>query len=113
MEDARSKLEKDPTFPPPAEEGQTLFAYAEALTEVGGASRVGSFQVSVDLSLADAPYYLVLVRSEGSLGPGQPSHTILAEVDVCPYDRLSSSQSGPNPDAYRIVNRTEEEGLNL
>lgn len=106
IEDARSKLEKDPRFPPPAEENQTVFSYGERLTDIGGAGTVGTFDVSVDVTLSQAPYYLVVVRSEGRLGIGQPSYVIRAEIDVCPHDRTDADD--PNPDAYRIINRVEE-----
>lgn len=109
LEDARSKLEKDPRFPPPAEEGQKLFSYVETLTDIGGVGTVGSFEVSVEMSLADKPYYVAIVRSEGRLQSGE-SHVLRAEIDLCPFDRLDPDE--PNPDAYRVVNILEE-GVNL
>lgn len=67
MEDIRYKLEADPTFPPNPANDQPLFNYAEDV-DVGG-TRVGSYEVLLDRSLAGPPYQILRVTCTGTVGP--------------------------------------------
>ena len=87
IEDARVKLDQDIGFPPPLAVEQNTFSYAESIYDPSGAY-LGSYQVVIDTSYKNAPFYLMCINSTGTVGaPGAPptaSHTYLAYLDINP-----------------------------
>ncbi len=110
IEDARIKLQRDPDFPPAmGDEGQ-YFSYSEQISELGGSAAIGSFEVTVDKSHSQDPYFLVILNSTGRLSRnGQElKSSIRAELDISPTDRRSGHEDEDNPNFYKIVNWSEE-----
>ena len=110
IEDARIKLQRDPDFPPSMGDEGLYFSYSEQISDLGGTSPIGSFEVTVDKSHAKDPYYLVILNSTGRLSrQGQEmKSSIRAEVDISPSDRRSGHEDEDNPNFYKIVNWSEE-----
>jgi type II secretory pathway component PulK len=67
LDDARVKLELDANFPPNPAEDQMNFNYAEDVQIAG--TDIGSFEVTVDTTYNQPPFYLVKLRVTGSVGP--------------------------------------------
>lgn len=106
IEDARVKLTKDLEFPPVGDEGQQLFSYQETLTGLNDGPEIGTFNVTIDSRYAGEPYYIVVVKSVGHDRSSDTYSTIVAEFDLCPFDR--SDPNNPNPRPYRVMNWNEE-----
>lgn len=110
VEDVRTKLQRDYSFPPPMETEGLFFSYSEEFMPVGGGSHIGTFDVTVDLSAVVAPYYVVSITSTGRLmlQSQEVRKTIRAELDVSPKDRRTGHETETNPNFYRIINWAEE-----
>ena len=103
LEDARIKLEKDRFFPPPHAPDQLVFDYTETLTDSDGRPG-GGYSVSVDLSRASDPFFIILVRSTGLVEPekdGGARQTLIAEFDNSPHHRDDPERE--NPSLCRIL----------
>ncbi|MBX3169611.1 MAG: hypothetical protein KF760_19570 [Candidatus Eremiobacteraeota bacterium] len=110
IEDARLKLERDPLFPPPEGDEGKFYSYSEEVRELGGGATVGTFDVVIDQSCAEAPYALVRIISTGRLvrQGAEIRKTICAEIDINAKDRRAGHESEDNPNLFRIVNWNEE-----
>ena len=108
--DARVKLERDPLFPPPVGDDGKFFSYSEEGRDLGGGPVIGIFDVTVDQSCADAPYFLVRLTSTGRVmrQSQEIKKTVHAEIDLSPTDRRAGHTSEDNPNFYKIVNWSEE-----
>ena len=108
--DARVKLERDPLFPPPIGDDGTFFSYSEEVSDLAGGPVIGTFDVIVDHSYAEEPYYLVRLTSIGRLfrQNQEIKKSVQAEIDVSPTDRRSGHTTEVNPNLYKIVNWSEE-----
>ena len=72
LEDARAKINKDISFPPPLMAGSSFFCYSEDLTDSSG-SYLGSYKVSIDSAgLVSTPTYLS-ITSMGGAGGASPA----------------------------------------
>ena len=90
LEDARVKLDKDVSFPPPGDRDQTLFTYSETVRDSAG-QVVGSYTVTVD-SRWKVPQNppdpnspsVILVTSVGNLGgdPARPEATYALRMEI-------------------------------
>ncbi len=107
MEDVRVKLGKDLKFPPVPTPDQPVFSYAETVYDIDD-SVVGSFQVKIDQSLDQAPYFVLQVTSTGLLGSG---HSPVAQVrlarrlDSSPFLRADPTQI--NPLRFQVLSQEE------
>lgn len=105
MEDARVKLQKDPTFPPRVDASQTVFSYRQPVTDFAG-KVVGSYVVTLDWTYMVGPYNFLLVSSQGLVGedPAKPTGNcvIHAQFDFRPVDRTTPHARDAN--YGRIVN---------
>jgi hypothetical protein len=108
IEDARCKLQRDIDFPPAGSVEQTEYAYTEPYRDPITGVPVGSYTVVVDQTHADKPYYVVVVRSTGSVVAGDLSilKTLVVELDVSPTRRTNPSQD--NPGYLEILNWREK-----
>jgi hypothetical protein len=103
IEDARTKLNLDISFPPPQGVNQNLFTYTEVVTDPVHATVQGSYTVTVDSTNAILPpYYLLSVTSIGqTTQPGSTtvsSYTYRAYIDVNPV-----VVPAPSPTYFQIV----------
>lgn len=107
VEDARCKLQRDIDFPPAGSEEQTEYSYTETYRDPVTGTRVGSYTVVVDQTHADSPFFVLVVRSTGSVSSGEVNtlKTIVAELDVSPTDRDNPAR--PNPNYLRVLNWRE------
>ena len=90
LEDVRVKLNHDSSFPPTPAMGQTVFSYAEDLSDTHGVF-IGSYRIKIDSTFLGAPYSLLNVTSTGLVGPrGAPTaaHTYRAYIDLDPASPL-------------------------
>lgn len=110
VEDARVKLQRDSDFPPAMGNEGAYFSYSEQISEFGGVGTLGSYEVVVDRSHLESPYFVVVVNSTGRLvRHGQEwKSTVRAELDLSPTDRRSGHETEENPNFFRIVNWSEE-----
>lgn len=109
LEDARSKLEKDPFFPPPGALDQKSFTYTEDLTDLDGKA-AGRYQVTIDRTRAAEPYLILTVTSVGIQGEGTENSArkrLTAELDVS--KTLRTDPTLKNPNCYRILRVNNEE----
>lgn len=107
MEDVRVKLGKDLKFPPVPTPDQPFFSYAESVYDVDD-TVVGAFQVKIDQSLDQAPYYVLRVTSSGLVGPVERplAHvTLLRRLDSCPFLRTDPTQI--NPLRFQVLSQEE------
>jgi hypothetical protein len=106
IEDARLKLERDPFFPPPQGDEGKFYTYSEEVRELGGGAVLGTFDVTIDHSLEEPPYYLVRITSTGRMMRQNEEirRTVRAEIDLSPTDRRSGHETEDNPNLFRIVN---------
>lgn len=113
LEDARVKLERDYDFPPTTDPEVKVYSYSESVLASDGQS-MGSYEVKVDLTYANAPYQVILVSSTGRVSAGTSNplgeikRSVKAEFDIRPLDRRGAYSSNKNPNLYRIINLTEE-----
>ena len=109
IEDARCKLQRDIDFPPAGSQEQTEYAYTEIYLDPITKNRVGSYTVVVDQTHANAPYYVMVVRSTGSVATLDNTNilkTVVAELDVSPYNRSNPNQ--PNSRYLQVLNWREK-----
>ncbi|MBT9588528.1 hypothetical protein IV102_34645 [bacterium] len=108
IEDARCKLQRDIDFPPAGSQEQTEYAYTETYLDPITGNRVGSYTVVVDHTHANAPYYVIVVRSTGSIATVDINilKTVVAELDVSPNNRDNPGQ--PNSRYLQILNWREK-----
>lgn len=108
IEDARCKMQRDIDFPPAGSQEQTEYAYAETYLDPITQQSVGSYSVVIDQTHANSPYYVVVVRSTGSVAAGELNiiKTIVAELDVSPTDRDDPSKD--NPHYLQVLNWREK-----
>lgn len=108
LEDARVKLQKDPRFPPIGDATQTTFAYRETLQDLDG-QLAGSYVVTLDWTYLVAPYYVVVVTSQGLVGPDPAKPTgncvLHAEFDL---RAIRSPDTKRDADYGRILNFWED-----
>ena len=107
LEDARAKLGKDLKFPPLPTVEQPVFSYAEMVYDLDD-TPVGRFQIKIDQSLDQAPYFVLRLTSTGLLGASDhplSQVTLTRTLDSCPY--LRSAPSLPNPQRYRVLSQEE------
>ncbi|MEW6284264.1 MAG: hypothetical protein AB1758_36960 [Candidatus Eremiobacterota bacterium] len=97
LADARGKLARDLRFPPWAED-QRVFTYTEDVADVDSTEIVGSYNVTVDLSWARDPYFVIRLRSEGVLG--QRTQPVARRVLVADLDM--SDPTG-NPALFQLL----------
>lgn len=102
MEDARVKLEKDPWFPFPAGDEQSVISYTEELSSISAPGDVlGSYTVTVDRSHRRLPSRLMLVTSVGTVGEirnPRARYVLRAEYEVDTMEvRLWEEGSEPVP----------------
>lgn len=112
LEDARAKLEKDLSFPPPGGQDQKQFSYTEFVTDFGSTEPLGGYVVTVDTRMASKPYQVIRVTSLGFLGAAQAplaTRRISVEVDMSVENRLTGAP--PNPNRGRYVNYRDEGSL--
>ena len=83
LEDVRLKWERDPNFPPSAE-NTVRFAYREAMSE-------GAFEVEIDLRHRLKPAQVLVVSSRG-ISPGGARVTLVGEFDVSTPPRKPGSR---------------------
>lgn len=111
LEDVRVKLMMDSDFPPPGDDGQMQFGYAEVLHDLDGTTAVGSYSVLIDRTWEAPPFEILRVQVIGLAGDpasskGARSRRILSvEVDMA--ETLRNSGSGPdlpNPNVGRFIN---------
>lgn len=109
LEDARTKLENDVSFPPaPAGVGQNVFSYSERMDLPG---TMGSYTVIIDRSYEGLPYQVLHITAIGSLGRldiPTAQHTLKAELDLSPTVRGTSN---PNPRFFRFTHVQDESAL--
>ena len=69
---------------------------------------MGSYTVVVDQTHANAPYYVMVVRSTGSVATVDTNilKTVVAELDVSPYNRSNPNQ--PNSRYLQVLNWREK-----
>lgn len=111
MEDARAKLNRDVFFPPSIG-GRQTFTYQDKLTDPDSGDEIGAYVVTIDVSKARSPDFLVGVDSLGLVGdPEQPKarRELKAQLDISTKDRNSPNQ--PNPDYYKFVRWEDSGGL--
>lgn len=104
LEDVRTKLNLDYSFPPPAADDQPVFTYTEVIEDLGSTTPVGSYTVSLDSSYRQSPYGLLRITVVGSAGdPQQPlaRRKLYAELDVLPV--LRTDPALLNPDYFKFV----------
>jgi len=112
LEDARAKLEKDLSFPPPGGQDQKQFSYTEFVTDFGSAEPLGGYVVTVDTRMLSEPYQVVRISSLGFLGPAQAplaTRRISVEVDMSLENRVTGA--APNPNLGRYLNYRDEGSL--
>lgn len=68
LEDARVKLDRDLTFPPPGAVDQLVFTYEEPVMSLDGSTQVGNYRVTIDKRWAEPPFRLVRITSVGTVG---------------------------------------------
>lgn len=109
LDDARAKLSKDRFFPPPAAIDQPTFTYQEEVVALDGVTRLGAYEVTVDLTWAKAPYSIVRMVSVGYAGRDLARPTakrVLAlEIDWAQEDR--NTPGTPNAGLFQILNFEE------
>lgn len=85
IEQTRVKLDKDFDYPPQSAIDQQVFSYSEEVRDVDG-NVVGSYLVTLDWRYAEEPFLLLIVRSQGRVGPpdAPPEYrrTLVAEIDL-------------------------------
>lgn len=107
LEDVRVKLGKDLKFPPVPTPEQPVFSYGEAVYDVDD-TMVGTFQVKIDQSLDQAPYFVLRVTSTGVLGTAErplAQVTLVRRLDSAPY--LRSDETQVNPRRYQVLSQEE------
>lgn len=111
LHDARMKLTANYGFFNSLQQGQETYSYLEEIRGADG-SLWGAFEVTVDLEQVGKPYYLILVRSIGYVGPpGRPKamRTLVVELDASP--RARDGSGALNPDLFRVLwAKDEHEG---
>ena len=105
LEDALVKLSKRVDFPPLNHVTQSNFDYRNTLKNSSGTG-LGSYEVSLDMRYANAPYWIVRVTSTGMVGdPAEPTSavTLHGELDISEIDRSTYGTNSvlPNPNRYR------------
>ncbi|MBS2038957.1 hypothetical protein JST97_28500 [bacterium] len=110
IEDARVKLERDPLFPPSAGEETKFYSYSETVRDLTSGPVVGSFEVTVDQTYQDSPYFLIRLLSIGRIPNSgkEIKKSVKVEIDISPNDRRVGHETDPNPNFYRIVQCSEE-----
>ena len=108
VQDARCKLQRDIDFPPAGSEEQTEYAYTETYLDPITQAPAGSYTVVLDQTYAEAPYFVVIVRSTGSaLNAGTSViKSVVAELDVSPKDRKDASKD--NEHYLQVLNWREQ-----
>lgn len=112
LAEARLKLEKDLLFPLRGADEQVLFPYSEEVVDLDGATRVGSYQVTIDTTWRNPPYSVIVLTSVGVVGPPEnplARRCLVAELDVSPKNREQPSLSNPN--YFRYLNWQDLGGL--
>ena len=103
LEDCRAKLFKDLRFPPPPPPGERVFSYSETLLGVDDVP-VGQYNLELDQSLDRAPYFVIKIRSTGTIVPqANPLavESVYQEIDTCPYNR--TDEALPNLDRFKAI----------
>lgn len=110
IEDARVKLQRDPLFPPSAGEETKFYSYSESVHDLASGPLIGSFEVTVDQTYQEAPYFLIRVLATGRIPNGgkEIKKTVRVELDISPNDRRTGHETDPNPNFYKIVQCSEE-----
>jgi hypothetical protein len=78
IEDARTKFNRDPLFPPPAGLNQTYFAYTENVFDVSTPPNyLGAYKVTIDLTYYLGPnlggyFSITSIGGAGGTAPGKP-----------------------------------------
>ncbi len=67
MEDARIKLDKDPSFPPSGGLDQFVYSYSENLLDTSG-NLVGFYEVQINSTHRVYPFGVLKIRSIGRVG---------------------------------------------
>ncbi|MCA9796527.1 MAG: hypothetical protein KC910_32185 [Candidatus Eremiobacteraeota bacterium] len=113
LADVRAKLDRDIFFPPVSDTQQLEFCYTEQVMDLDGVTPWGSFEVTLERSHEDKPYYLYRIISVGVYGPSErplARRAVLAEIDIAPDlvggkrgdDKNPATYS--NPDYWNLVN---------
>jgi hypothetical protein len=108
MEDARIKMEKDQDFPPPGDDDQKVFSYWEIFYDIDGITILGTYCVTIDSTMAAAPYQIVKITSIGFAGPLEKpvvKKKIEAELDIA--QKMRTNPNVANPDYFKLVNWQE------
>jgi hypothetical protein len=111
LEDARIKLEKDPSFPPVSAD-QPTYSYSEDVFDLDGATLLGSYTVSIDTTFNVAPYRIIKISSIGLAGPSDEplaKKKIHAEFDMA--QKRPDTAPTPNPNYFKFINRWESGSL--
>ncbi|MFN8614097.1 MAG: hypothetical protein U0931_41580 [Vulcanimicrobiota bacterium] len=98
LQDALLKVRCDINFPPLPQSDPPEFCYTEEVTGVG------RYQVTVQTQALREPYWVLKVRSRGSVGPlSEPGaqQTLVGEIDCSP--RLRSDKKSQNPGCCRYT----------
>lgn len=111
LHDARMKLSTNYRFYTTLQQGQETYSYLEELRAADG-SLWGAFEVTVDLEQIGKPYYLIVVRSVGIVGPpGRPKAVRTLQVELDASQRARDGSGTPNPDLLRVLwSKDENEG---
>lgn len=108
LEDARYKLTTNFRVFRDMRE-QKSFSYVETVGPPGW----GNFEVTVDLSQAGRPHFLVMVTSTGRAGGSnrpEASRTLRVELDIAKEQRDGSGN--PNPNLFQVLwSRDDNEGF--
>ena len=94
LEDVRAKLELNPNFPPNPAEDQPFFNYAEDVTNPITSKPLGSYEVAMDFSSNQPPFYLIKITATGTVGPKespQAQRVLKAELQR-QYDALTANR---------------------
>ncbi|MCE7870451.1 hypothetical protein DYH09_08765 [bacterium CPR1] len=108
LEDARVKLERDHSFPPRGTPDQDWFSYTERVTDLGSNVEIGSYTVTIDISMRNPPYEIYRITSIGQAGPmvdPVARRKLYAELDVAPKRRDDPTQD--NLELFNYIQRLD------
>lgn len=107
LEDVRAKLSHDYFYPPQVTEDQKVFVYSEPVLAADG-TMFGLYEIRLDPSLAQDPYFLLQVRSTGFVydqGKWVAHWIVDGEFDLSPLERPGGTSNGRLYDLNAVFDR--------
>jgi Tfp pilus assembly protein PilX len=91
--DAQAKFSRWSSFPPLEDERQRDFSYVETVRDSGG-NTLGSYEVTLDMTYAQEPHFIVRVSSVGRAGSSGSGVEVSykGEFDVAVMERIPSGR---------------------